>query len=455
MKILPPLALFLATLLNTGCGNMLKSDYQTPQVSYPEHWEYEANAVSTPIPFDWHDFHDPQLERWLQQVIAGNTDLAVAILRLYQARLEAERVGISTKPSLNVTMNSGATRSLSNSFAWNKTSSANLNTSYEVDLWGKLARQRDAAEWASQATEQDLRAARLTLIAEASNNYWRIGFINQQIGIFQQSIAYAKDTLRLATARYHAGSISALDVVNAEQNLLTQENRLLTLHRDRQQALNEQTVLLGAPPGNTVVEPVRLSARPLPHIKSGIPVSVLSNRPDIRAKELRLREALANIDIKRVQYYPAFSLTGSLGSSSNELLEFLRNPIGSVSANLTLPFLEWRQMNLDINIAHNDYKQRVLTFRQSLYKAMSDVEDALSLRAQLMEQEARLRAALTLARKSERLNEVRYRQGAVAITDWLNAQEQRRQAELALDENRFNQYQNLAKIYLEFGGKCC
>ncbi|WP_420703360.1 hypothetical protein, partial [Aeromonas hydrophila] len=77
-----------------------------------------------------------------------------------------------------------------------------------------------------------------------------------------------------------------------------------------------------------------------------------------------------------------------------------------------------------------------------------DVNNALSLRTQLLAQETQLRASLALARKSERLNEVRYRQGAVTITDWLNAQEQRRQAELAVDENRFAQYQNLAKIYL-------
>ena len=85
-------------------------------------------------------------------------------------------------------------------------------------------------------------------------------------------------------------------------------------------------------------------------------------------------------------------------------------------------------------------------------KAMSSIEDALSLRNQLQVQETRLRKELELARKSELLNEVRYRHGAARISFWLDAQEKRRQAELRLDENRFNQLQNLAKIYLEFGG---
>jgi len=130
----------------------------------------------------------------------------------------------------------------------------------------------------------------------------------------------------------------------------------------------------------------------------------------------------------------------------------LHNPIASVGASLTLPFLDWRQRGVEVKIARNDYEQRVLAFKQSLYKAMSSIEDELSLRDQLLAQEIRLREGLDLARKSERLNEVRYRQGAARISFWLDAQEKRRQAELLLDENRFNQFQNLAKIYLEFGG---
>lgn len=222
--------------------------------------------------------------------------------------------------------------------------------------------------------------------------------------------------------------------------------------RERQQALNEQTLLLGAPPGSALVEPTRLPTGPLPQINAGIPASVLQHRPDISAKELRLRESLANVDIKRTQYYPAFSLTGSLGASSSALLEFLRNPLASVGAGLSLPFLEWRQMNVDINIARSDYELQVLEFKQALYKAMADVDNALSLRTQLLAQEKHLRAALALARKSEQLNESRYRQGAAPINFWLDAQNRRRLAELALDENRFDQYQNLAQLYMEFGG---
>lgn len=451
MKTLSPLALCLAALLSTGCGNALKSEYQSPKVQYPADWQQNTEA-DTSEPFNWRDFRDPQLDRWLQQVMAANNDLAAAALRVYRAQLAAQRADIGTAPSVNATLSSGANTALSGSSAWNKSSSANLGVSYEVDLWGKLARQRDAAEWASQATQQDLQSARLALLASASKNYWRIGFINQRIRVSQQSIDYSQQTLGLVKARYRAGSVSSLDVVDAEQNLINQQSSHLALLRERQQALNEQTVLLGAPPGNTLVEPESLPTGPLPQINAGIPASVLRHRPDISAKEWRLRETLANVDIKRTQYYPAFSLTGSLGASSTALLEFLRNPLATVGAGLSLPFLEWRQMDVDIKIARSDYELQVLEFKQALYKAMADIDDALSLRTQLMAQEKHLQAALALARKSERLNESRYRQGSVPINFWLDAQNRRRLAELAVDENRFAQYQNLAQLYLEFGG---
>lgn len=451
MKTFSLLMSGFVALMSTGCGQELKSEYQTPRVAYPVNWQQNYD-VDIATPFAWSAFHDKLLDQWLKQVMNSNNDLAVAVLRVYGARLEEERVGISTAPDVNATLNTGMQSDLDNASPWTNTSAGMLTTSYEVDLWGKLARQRNVAEWARQATEQDLRTARLALLTDASNNYWQIGLINQQITVFRQSIIYAKRTLLLANARYQAGSISSLDVINAEQSLLAQENSLLTLEHERQQALNARSLFLGSPPDHQVVEPTCLPTTPLPQINTGIPISVLSRRPDISSKELRLRETLANVDIKKNEYYPAFSLTGSLGTSSPSLLEFLRNPVGSVGVNLSLPFLEWRQISVDVKIARNDYEQQVLEFKQALYKAMVDVDDALSQRIQLMKQEIHLQAALELANKSERLNKVRYRQGATSISYWLDAQEQQRQATLALANNRFLQYQNLAKIYLEFGG---
>ncbi|WP_324022156.1 TolC family protein (plasmid) [Pantoea sp. JZ29] len=451
MKRILLLALCLVALLCAGCTNRLTSQYRMPVLDYPVGW----NRVQTnedPAPFDWKAFNDPRLENWLHKVLANNDDVGLAVLRVYRAKLEAERIGVVSSPGLTATLSVNGTKNLDGATELEKRSSSSLSTLYELDLWGKIARQKDAALWATQATEADLRAARLTLLSEASKNYWRIGLISQQISSLQQSITYAKETLRLATARYNAGAASLLDVVDARQSLLSQQNRFTGLQNELSTTLNQKAVLTGTAPDSNEVVPKNLPQGDLPQIRNNIPASVLMNRPDVAAREWRVREALATVDVRRAEYYPAVNLTGSLGGSSSSLLSFLQNPVGVTGATLTLPFLEWRQRGLDVKIARNDYEQRLIEFKQLLYIAMSSIEDALSQHSQLLAQQSMLREGLVLARQSERINEVRYRQGAVRISFWLDAQEKRRQTELLLDENRFNQLQNLAKIYLEFGG---
>ena len=122
-------------------------------------------------------------------------------------------------------------------------------------------------------------------------------------------------------------------------------------------------------------------------------------------------------------------------------------------AAIALPFLEWRQGMTDIRIARNEYEQLLLEFKQVQYKSMVEIDDALSEHRQLISQEINQLTALKLSRQLEKLDEVRYRQGQIAMIDWLNAQEQRRQAELDLYQSKFNQYLNLTKIYLAFGGQ--
>lgn len=203
MKILSSLTLCLITALCSGCTNVLKSDYRAPEVNYPINWT-KGDVDGNTSPFDWEEFNDPNLDNWLHLVMTSNNDIAIAALRIHRAQLDAERTGITNTPALKGALSMDGKKQLNNSSGWAKSGSASLGTSYELDLWGKIARQRDVAEWAVHASEEDFRSARLMLLSEASNNYWRIGFVNQQITTLQQSIDYAKETLRLAEVRYRA-----------------------------------------------------------------------------------------------------------------------------------------------------------------------------------------------------------------------------------------------------------
>lgn len=159
------------------------------------------------------------------------------------------------------------------------------------------------------------------------------------------------------------------------------------------------------------------------------------------------------MDATRANYYPALTLTGSLGSSSTSLANVLQNPVAALGAGLTLPFLQWNTMRLNVKISEADYETAVVNFRQTLYAALGDVENALSGRTQYEAEGKQLEEALALAKRSEQLAEVRYRAGYTAVQLWLDAQESRRSAEKSLAANRLNRLKNLMTLYQALGGE--
>jgi outer membrane protein TolC len=127
--------------------------------------------------------------------------------------------------------------------------------------------------------------------------------------------------------------------------------------------------------------------------------------------------------------------------------------MGALGAGLSLPFVEWRKMNLQIETAQNVFEQKSLLFSQTLYQAMREVDDSLSRHETLKAEQQTRQRILALSRQSEYLYEVRYREGAGKLADLLDARQRRRLAELAVEANLLSQYQNLAQIYLALGGE--
>lgn len=146
------------------------------------------------------------------------------------------------------------------------------------------------------------------------------------------------------------------------------------------------------------------------------------------------------------------SLTGSVGESTSELKELLRNPVGSLGAGLVLPFLQWNQMQINNDIAEIDYQTAVVNYRKTLYSAFEDVDNAISAKQQFAYQGDKLQQQYNAAVAVEAIYESQYRHGAIGIQDWINAQENRRAAEASLLENRYNQLTAQATLYQALGG---
>ncbi|WP_373431923.1 efflux transporter outer membrane subunit [Acinetobacter soli] len=449
--------MLVASSTLVGCAAMVKTPYHAPAVQTPSSFQYDKTQVASNYANYadrwWTLFGDTQLNQLVDQVIAKNTDLAVAGITLRQARLKAglaadqqgPRVNSSVSTSQNIDVNSGDRSS--------NGLSLNAGVSYELDLFGKLARQTEAAKWEALATAQDLQATAQTLIGTTTKLYWQLAYLNESLSTAQQSLAASEKLYSLVNTQYQAGAVSGLDLTQAEQSVQSQKANLSQIQQSLVETRTALAVLLHIPIQQlNIQEPQRLPQVNLPQIQAGLPASILSRRPDLRAAELRLRETLATKDATVASYYPSISLTGSLGSSSTSLTELIKNPVLALGANLSLPFLQYNDMKKNIAISQLDYEKAIIQYRQTLYQAFADVENALSARTELNQQVQFQQRNLELAEKAERLTDVRYRNGAIALKNVLDQQQTTRTARLSLVNTKQSQYNAYVTLMQALGG---
>ena len=454
-------ALALSSSL-VGCAAMVKTPYETPATNIPSNFQ-NSKALSQQVHANtyadqwWTLFNDAQLNQLVNQVLAANTDLAVAGINLQQARLQAKQSQSQQGIRIGTTGASVGHR-FSLDGDGNSSNGISLNypgLSYELDLFGKLANQTEASRWEALATEQDLQATAQSLIGTTANLYWQLGYLNERYSIAQQNLVSTQKTYDLIKVQYKAGAVSGLDLTQAEQSVQSQKATLSQIAQQKVETRTALAVLLHQPVQQlNIAEPQRLPRVALPTIAAGLPAELLSRRPDLQASELRLRKALATKDANKASYYPSISLTGSLstGSSSTSLTEVLSNPAAILGAGLTLPFLQWNDMKRDLKVNELEYEKSILQYRQTLYQAFADVENALSNRTELSQQVALQERNVQLAEKTERLTEVRYRNGAIALKNLLDAQETTRNARLSLVQTKQSQYNAYVTLMQALGG---
>jgi NodT family efflux transporter outer membrane factor (OMF) lipoprotein len=461
-----PLAVTLCSALLAGCASI--GHYRAPEIGVPAAYPSDPRAAGADAPEHyisgagasderadpwWQAFGDPRLGAFVDDVFQRNNDLMAAALRVRRAQLAAGLAADALLPQIGGSASAGYSRELDGDGDGMRTHSANFSVRYEVDLWGRLRTQRDAARLEVDATREDREAATLALAGTAISLYANLGFLNQRIAAAEASLERVERTRELVDVQYRAGAVSGVELRESAQALLGQQAELSALVQQRVEVRNAIAVLRDGQRWPETDEPQDLDAIAQPPLPAAVPAELLGRRPDLRAAELRLRQAFANVDITRTRYYPTFSLSAGAGGSSSELIDVLRDPVGSLGAALALPLLGWNAMRIEVQAAKVDLEIAIATFRQTLRQAFAEVDDALSARTTLAEQYAARSAALAEAVEIERLYEVRYRAGAAPLRVWLDAQESRRSAGIALAQLRLAQLQNDVLLYQALGGR--
>ena len=447
-----------AAALLAGCAN---TPYQQPALNLPAQWQHAAEG-QTQTAADatygdrwWTAFGDEQLNTLIDLALQRNNNLAAAAYTVRNAQLEAGNAAGDRLPTPSAGLNYNRSRELTGAENTNRSYNANLGVSWEIDLWGKLAAAQRRAEWEARATEQDRQATAQALVATVATIYWELATLNHKITSQQQSVTTAAKPPELAQAHHQGGASPGLGVEQARQTEASQRAMLADLEQQRVEKRNALAILFDAPPEQlpeAAHNPHLPDLAQLPPVPAGLPASILARRPDLQAAEQRLRKSLVHVDVVRTSYYPTLSLTGALGGSSTSLSNVLANPVATLGAGLALPFLRLGEMQRNTAIARNSSEQAIIPFRQALYAALADAENALSARTQLQQQSDQQAIALEQAKRAEQLTEVQYRAGAVPLKTWLDAQESRRSATLAWQNVQLARAINQVTLYKALGG---
>ncbi|MEO1535565.1 MAG: efflux transporter outer membrane subunit [Planctomycetota bacterium] len=328
-------------------------------------------------------------------------------------------------------------------------SNAAVQASWEIDLFGRLARGIEASEALFAAAEEDERDVQVSLFAELATRYMSIRSLQAQIDAAAGNIESQQEILALTRIRERDGLASRLDVVRAEQLVAASEATLPPLRTQLVRDINTIAVLVGVPPSEVPYDLNTALPIPVPptEIVVGIPADLLRQRPDIRAAERRIAAQSAAVGVATSSLYPQFSFGGSIGTT------FAGVPATfSVGPSLRWTLFDGGRIRSQITVEDAVLDQAIIAYEQTVLRALEEVESAMTT---FIEQRVRMEAVERSARAAQEafdLAAALYRDGLIDFQDLLNVQTNLLSADAAVAEARGLATQNLVALYKALGG---
>ncbi|MGO4158024.1 efflux transporter outer membrane subunit [Cupriavidus sp. YAF13] len=433
-RLLSPrlLCIALASAWVGGCA--VGPDYRRPPVETPAAYREAVPddhqwKVAEPRPVDltqawWAGFGDARLNELVGQANAANQSLRQAEAQYRQSRALAQAARASLYPTLGAGVGVGRARTNTLGIQTvSNTHSANLDASWEIDLWGKVRRSIEAARDNAQASAADLAAARLTIQGELVQDYIQLRVTDVLKTLYARTLAAYEDSLKLTQSQFRAGVATAGDVALAQVTLNAAQAQAIDLDVQRNQLEHAIAVLLGRAPAEFTLAPEAFSMRPLA-VPPGLPSALLERRPDISAAERRMAAANANIGVARSAYFPSLVLSAVGGASSGSLANWFGPPgrVWSLGAALAGTIFDGGRRNAQNDQAAAAYDGAVAAYRQTVLSGMQEVEDNLSA-LRVLDQEVVVQDhAVDAARVAERVSLAQYRAGTASYLSVVTAQ---------------------------------
>ncbi|CAI8892774.1 efflux transporter outer membrane subunit [Pseudomonas chlororaphis] len=391
--LLPVFALSLLSLAACTVG----PDFQRPEGPRVEAWASPQKAapsqvVTSPLDERWWDvFNDPRLSALSRRVLTDNLDLQLATSRLQQSRaarqvITAERYptssasgGYARKRNSGEGLNDPSGHEGKSAFnLWD----AGFSASWELDFWGRVRRETEAADATLEVAENDRRGVLLSVLAETAQDYIQLRGVQSTRAVTEQNLDVARHSLKLSQLRLADGVATDLDVAEAAAQVATIESQLPALQQRQAQLINALSLLMGEPPQALHAE---LAAdAPVPQTPSqvaiGLPSQLAERRPDIRQAEARLHAATASIGVAKGDFYPRITLSGNFGSQAMQLSDF--GSWGSrqfgIGPQFSLPLFDGGRLRGMLHLREAQQQEAAVAYQQTVLRAWHEIDDQLT-----------------------------------------------------------------------------
>lgn len=409
------------------------SSFSDPATTNAAVWKPAQPGAHLPRSNWWTVFGDPELDRLESLAAAQNQELAAAAARFAQARASVNVARsdyfphISAQPSYarqSTSANAPQSGRPAGSVYTFNNFLIPLEAGWELDLWGRVRRQVEAARARLAASADDTEAVRLAIHAELAADYFSLRAFEAELRLLERTVETYRRSLELTRNRRVGGLGTDLDVAQAESQLRAAEAQLPATERQRERLLHALAALCGQPAGGFQVSAAPDESTRLPAVPVSLPSELLERRPDIAAAERRVAAANAQVGVAQTAFYPRVKINGLAGLQSIDASTLFNWPsrFWAVGPSLDLPLFTGGRNLAELAAARANYDESVSSYRQSVLAAFQEVEDQLAGQRLVAAQLDAEVAGLTAAQRALEIATNRYRAGLVTYLEVAIAQ---------------------------------
>lgn len=446
-----------AAALFSSCG--IYNSYKRPNDITVEGLYRDTVAVNDTLVSDttnmgnvsWREmFRDPKLQTLIEQGLAHNTDLQTAMLQVKQAQASLMTARLSFLPSFTLSPQGGITK-MENTPSY-RTWQAPINASWEADLFGNLLNTSRGAKASLLQSEAYEQAVRSQVIANIANLYYTLLMLDRQLEISEETQVKWNQTLTMMKSMMEAGMSNKAGVAQTEASCYAVAASIAEIRQTIRETENSLSTLLGMTPQH--IDRGRLEDQVMPEeINAGVPLQLLSNRPDVRSAEMSLASAFYLTNKARSAFYPNISVTGTLGWTNGTTgtinpAEIIKNAIVS----LTQPIFNRGVLIANLKITKAQQEQARLNFQQTLLNAGAEVSNALyayqTVGEKSQQRDMQVKALEDAVEATVGLMSV----GETTYLDVITAQQSLLSAQLTQVQDDYDYLQSVINLYQALGG---